>query len=761
MTRRKSMYVIALGVVLLAGIVALVWCRLCPCGEGAAEADRDSLALTRVVLYQNGVGYFERRGKLPSETLHLRVNPDQVNDVLKSLTIIDLTSARPSTVSLPVEKSGGRIEEELPAQVRRAGGLVAMLAALRGAHVKVKALGGDVAGRVVGVELPPLPGGEGPADTAPKARLTIMEDAGTLTMLALDRIEHVELRDRALQIGLGRSLDASLAAGKWKPVDLKIDVKGAKGHDVMVSYIHEVPTWKPAYRLWVEKGKQPLLQGWAAVHNVSGEAWKDVKLSLVAGTPLSFRYDLATPTYLLRPDLTPARPSMAAAPPPSDRGKAEEGKAQAPPSPAAAAPAPAPGAPVAPPEKKRAKMKDAVSQRGALGAFGKGGGAKATSALFGSLEEDGPAPETAAESPAPAAPPPPPPAESKPDMAAMQKSMQGALQGTTVGALFRYDVPDTVSVPEGSAALVSLVNAQVQGEDIHLFRPEAGQTMGTVPYRAVRVRNDSQSTLEAGPITLYVDGTFAGEGFIERTDPGVTVFVAYAMDPTVTLSLGTTSVEEAGKLVKIHSGQITVEIANTYRTTYKLENRLDKDIRVYVRKQRQAGYTVKAPPADLVTAGEAYFVPIDAPKSKTTELKFDEISPVSRMVAVDSDLAASAFKLYIEGGRASEKVAGPLKEVLAIREKIATIDRKIKDMSDKKRTLDESQTRVRSNLDALPRGPVAESLRKKLVAQLAEDEKQLATIAAETVKADVDKAELREKMMALVKDLTLEPDKKE
>ena len=726
------------GLAVLGGIAVLALCvpvlGSCRGSDGGPQAGAE-LPLTRVILYQNGVGYFERRGRLTGEILHLRVSPSEVNDLLKSLTVIDLTSPRPSTISLPVEKGGARIEDELPPQTRRAGGLVAMLAALRGAHVELESRGGNVSGRLVGVELPPerpSQGHKAGEEAADGARVTVLEGAGALRVLPLAQVTAVKLRDRALQVGLRRSLDASLSAGNWKPVDVTVEMKGADGHEVLVSYIHEVPVWKAAYRLWVEKDKQPLLQGWAAVHNLGGEPWANVKLSLVAGTPLSFRYDLQTATYISRPDLTPSRPSVAVAPPPSDRGR-EMSR----PTTASAAPAPAP--------RRPGSVDAKASAMGILGALG---GGKSGAALNDALAEN------EERSKRDEAPPPPP--EAKPDLNAIAGSMRRALESTPVGALFRYDVPGTVSVQSGAAALVSLVNFQLPGEDVHLFRPQPGQTTGTVPYRAIRIRNESAQTLEAGPITLYVDGTFVGEGFIERTDPKVTAFVAYAVDPTVTLSLDTAQVDETGRLVKLLGGQVTVEVVMTRKTTFRVENRLDKALRAYVRTLRSGGYTLKAPPAELVTAGEAYFVPIDAPAGKTTEVVLREVSPVRRAVALDSAQAGAAFKLYLQGGSIDEKVAGPIREVLALREQVDAIDRELAALEEKKGILADSQQRVRANLEALPAGAVAAELRKKLVAQLAEDEKGLAKIAADSVKAQVQKAELREKMLSLVRALTLD-----
>jgi hypothetical protein len=68
-----------------------------------AAASTESLArlpVTRVILYKNGVGYFEHSG-------HVRGNQDvnvdfttaQLNDVLKSLTVLDLGKGRITGVS--------------------------------------------------------------------------------------------------------------------------------------------------------------------------------------------------------------------------------------------------------------------------------------------------------------------------------------------------------------------------------------------------------------------------------------------------------------------------------------------------------------------------------------------------------------------------------------------------------------------------------------------------------------------------------------
>src|SRR5581483_9861221 len=57
--------------------------------------DLDRLPVKRVVLYKNGVGYFEHQGPVRnSQDVSIGFTSGQLNDVLKSLTVLDLDGGR-------------------------------------------------------------------------------------------------------------------------------------------------------------------------------------------------------------------------------------------------------------------------------------------------------------------------------------------------------------------------------------------------------------------------------------------------------------------------------------------------------------------------------------------------------------------------------------------------------------------------------------------------------------------------------------------
>jgi hypothetical protein len=66
---------------------------------GATESATEKLPVRRVVLYKNGVGYFEHTGRVHgSQELRIDFTSSQLNDVLKSLTVLDLNGGKISGV---------------------------------------------------------------------------------------------------------------------------------------------------------------------------------------------------------------------------------------------------------------------------------------------------------------------------------------------------------------------------------------------------------------------------------------------------------------------------------------------------------------------------------------------------------------------------------------------------------------------------------------------------------------------------------------
>jgi outer membrane protein OmpA-like peptidoglycan-associated protein len=87
-------------------------------------------------------------------------------------------------------------------------------------------------------------------------------------------------------------------------VDLDFSV--ASNREISLSYAVPTPTWRSTHKLVLGDADTGLLQTWAIVDNATDQDWRDVRLTLATGAPLSFAVDLHTARFVDRPDATGA-----------------------------------------------------------------------------------------------------------------------------------------------------------------------------------------------------------------------------------------------------------------------------------------------------------------------------------------------------------------------------------------------------------------------------------------------------------------------
>src|SRR5690349_24910679 len=84
----------------------LLSAALAGCGpKHASYVKVDNVALGRVVVYRNGVAFYERRATVTGGMLTVSVPRDRVDDFLKSLTVVDAISGNPLPVSIPRQQT--------------------------------------------------------------------------------------------------------------------------------------------------------------------------------------------------------------------------------------------------------------------------------------------------------------------------------------------------------------------------------------------------------------------------------------------------------------------------------------------------------------------------------------------------------------------------------------------------------------------------------------------------------------------------------
>jgi hypothetical protein len=633
--------------VLAFGLLAL----LSGCGRQPAVS-ADGLPLRRVVIYRNGVAYFERAGHVEENEVRFRVKDTEVGDFLATLAVSETGGSSVRSVAFPL---------------------------------KVDDAAGDKDGE-----------------------------------------PHKKTEDEK------RGL---------KHVVLALD---GKAHDLEIGYVAEAPVWRPSYRLVVEKNGEGYLQAWGVVQNLSGEDWRNVRLSLVAGAPLAFEAQLGEAIIPERPVVTD-RGEVIAAVPKGDTSLAQGTATDYRPTTKDTVPRDEPAEALKEEQDQEAKPKAGKRARGSAASL-------SGAAIGGETRR---APTTAA--PAPAAPPPPPPPPAKVAVQAPRSLRSLAAVAVEAGTT-RYDLPQTVTIPDKSATMVLLLSRRIPGEALFLFAPDGGvPDSASHPFRVVRFVNATAGVLERGPIAVFERGSFLGQGMVDPLPAGATATVPFALERAMAVDQERKTDELGERVAKIENGELTIERDAVVQTKYRLRNGADLDAKILLRHPRIGGARLHQPPPeteDNVGTGTA-LVPARLKARGTSEVVVDERTTNQRREDWFTVIADNAVKGYLSDARGNVAVKAKLSAAWGLRKDIVDRYEARAKLAQEQSTLAQQTQETRANLRAIEKNRTADQLRAKLTARLTETSTRIDEVSKRIVEIDAKLAELRIQFRELLRDVVV------
>ena len=269
------------------------------------------MPIGQVVLFSSGVGYFQREGTIDGDArVDLSFPTQDINDLIKSMVLRDLNGGHVSAVcydsNAPVEKTLQSFAVNLSANPT----FGQVLNQARGEKVEVvlqqanAAQPGTMTGTIMGVEPQQQPAGK---EGVVNVEQLNMWCADGMRRVKLADVQRVRFLNPVMDNEVRKALETLTLSHDTQKKAVSLNFVGEGKRKVRVGYVIENPIWKTSYRLVLGKEKEdkPFLQGWAVVENATDEDWKDVRMALVSGRPISFQMDLYTPLYVPRPTVVP------------------------------------------------------------------------------------------------------------------------------------------------------------------------------------------------------------------------------------------------------------------------------------------------------------------------------------------------------------------------------------------------------------------------------------------------------------------------
>jgi len=766
------------------------------------NATGQTLPIRRVILYSNGVAYVERRGTVSGRAeVNLSFKQSQVDDVLKSMVVLDLGRGRIGAVSYnssaPPSARMADIPFSVSPETRGGGGLAGVLAQLQGARVVVTtAAGRAAAGSVLTVEerrTQPDPA-KPPAVTH---ALVIASEGGELSSFDLEDVRAVRLIDEGARRDVGEFAAAAASARRRDAKTITVTSEGEGAREMVVSYTVAAPIWKTTYRVVMDAEGKPFFQGWAVVDNVSEEDWEGVRLSLVSGTPVSFIQPIQKPFYRYRPvipmpedlQLSPQvyEPETGEAGGNLVTGRVED------PSGAIIS-----GAQVTLTNEATGKSYTATSDDAGVfrtphvsaGSYTvradvQGFKSAVVSGLrvspvrpasvalrmeVGSVSETvnvtaaadyavqtqasnsvnnllldnrsvggraGRDEETLAES-----------------ITGGASGVEAAAEGSEVGDLFEYQIANPVTVRRDRSALIPIVQTRMEGARVSVFRESQRRPR---PMAGMLLKNTTQLTLEGGALTVLDGDAYAGEALMERLKPSEQRLVSFALDLGTLVTVRQEESDSPVFLVRIANGALYANYHNREKKVYTLTNQTDRARTVYVEHPVRENWKLdeRETPKPEGKSASFYRFRVELGPRATEEVRVVERETAVETYALSS-LTTEQIQLFVARRYIDDATRDRLRAILDLKARLAAAATRVQEIEQEIGMIAADQKRLRDNIEALNKTPEARQLIARYVQKADQQETRLEQLAREKQSALEERQRLQSQLNEALRTLSLE-----
>ncbi len=704
----------------------------------AVDSDASQiLPIRRVILYSNGVSYIERRGIVSGDAeINLSFKQSQVDDVLKSMVVLDLGKGKIGAVSYNSSAPVGSRMAEIPFSVNSLtgenGGIANVLAQLQGAKVAVTSAKGSAVGAILTVEKKQI---KTEKETKTASVLVIASETGEISSFDLDEVKSVKLLDEGTRKDLNEFADAAASARRRDAKTITITSNGTGQREMIVSYTIAAPIWKTTYRVVLDEAGKPFFQGWAIIDNVSEEDWENVQLSLVSGSPVSFIQQLQKPFYRYRP-IVPTPQDLQLQPqiyePQSGNGQVNTNVTSQ----------IIQNLPNGTNFSSTLKIAPNVKPEALSGGFQVDGtsGSENTMTIDGQENSNFRANVMISKTKVSDA------------LVSENNGVQTNTTGDEIGDLFEYRIEQPVTVMRDRSALIPIIQTKMDGERVAVYNESVRRDR---PFSGVLLKNLTNLTLESGSISVIDGDAYAGEALMERLKPKEQRLISFALDLGTHVRVRNNQDREPAKIIKVVNGVFQVHYFRTSEKLYQISNQTERPKTLYIEYPVQDGWTLSedSPQPDYTTQ-RYYRFRVELKPFEERELKINVRQPLMDNYELTS-LSKTDLQLFVKQRYINEETRARLERLIDLRARIGEIEVKLESFDDEVEKIEADQKRFRENIEALSKTAEAKTLIARYISKANEQETRLEQMEQERKTLEAEQQKLQGELAREIRVFTI------
>ena len=303
-----------------------------------------------------------------------------------------------------------------------------------------------------------------------------------------------------------------------------------------------------------------------------------------------------------------------------------------------------------------------------------------------------------------------------------------------------FESQTSMTVPKETSAMVSILSADTEGGFVYLYDPEGARGNATYPFRTVRLKNPTNSVLESGPVAVFGEDGFIGEGMSEPIPAKSYACVPFALDRQIVVERKDDQRDAIARILTVQRGVFSTEVKHTKKKTLTLTNRMQDKATVYIKHAVTAGYKLTKAPTSQERMGESYLFKIDVPAGAKVDVDIEEETPVFKSTDIRSNVGMEMIRAYLSTAALTGKLKESVTKLLELQKEMANLDQRIatsrEQMNEYRNRMDELHAQIVTLKVVKSGGPLMQSLEKKMQ-----------EVSDRLSKATIDLVALQEKQM--------------
>lgn len=321
----------------------------------------------------------------------------------------------------------------------------------------------------------------------------------------------------------------------------------------------------------------------------------------------------------------------------------------------------------------------------------------------------------------------------------LRQGAAAAADTLEAGNFFRYLIEHPVTIPRQESAMLPIVSRSIEGRRVSVYNRKAHAKH---PLHGLKLVNSTGLDLMGGPLTVFEEGSYAGDALIDNLSAGSERLISFALDLDTEVAASERSAPETLLAVRISRGSLISSLSLRRELTYTIKNSDDRSRALLVEHPLNPDWELVAPERPAETTRSAYRFLVEVEPGETGELQVVLERLIDRTVLL-TNLDDKRISYFLSAASVNPRVK---KALQGLSERKAALAAVVGERQQEERTIStihKEQSRIRENMGRLDRNS---DLYKRYVSLLNDQEDRLEAALARSEELLTRERRLREEL---------------